>query len=112
MQTAPNDAQKAITSAVALLKQLREQGITEAELGNAKRSLASSYPVDLASPSEVSSIILSNAVYGLSPAELREFPKRIEAVTMPQVQQVIQELIQPDKLVIVTAGPGETAQKN
>ncbi|MBW4602742.1 MAG: insulinase family protein [Calothrix sp. FI2-JRJ7] len=112
MQTAPNDAQKAITSAVALLKQLREQGITDAELNNAKRSLASSYPVDLASPSEVSSIILSNAVYGLSPAELREFPKRIEAVTMPQVQQVIQELIQPDKLVIVTAGPGETAQKN
>lgn len=102
MQTAPSDAQKAITSAVALLKQLREQGITEAELNNAKRSLASSYPVDLASPSEVSSIILSNAVYGLSPAELREFPKRIEAVTMPQVQQVIQELIQPDKLVIVS----------
>ncbi|BAZ17488.1 peptidase M16 domain-containing protein [Calothrix sp. NIES-4071] len=112
MQTAPGDAQKAITSAVALLKQLREQGITEAELNNAKRSLASSYPVDLASPSDVSSIILSNEIYGLSPAELREFPKRIEAVTMPQVQQVIQELIQPDKLVIVTAGPGETAQKN
>jgi zinc protease len=111
MQTAPNDAQRAITSAVALLKQLREQGITVAELNNAKRSLASSYPIDLANPSEVSSIILSNAVYGLSAAEIREFPKRIEAVTMPQVQQVIQELIQPDKLVIVTAGPGETAQK-
>ncbi len=112
MQTAPGDAQKAINSAIALLKQLREQGITEAELNNAKRSIASSYPVDLANPTDVSSIILSNAIYGLSPAELREFPKRIEAVTMPQVQQVIQELIQPDKLVIVTAGPGETAQKN
>jgi zinc protease len=112
MQTAPGDAQKAINSTIALLKQLREQGITEAELNTAKRSLASSYPVELASPSEVSSIILSNAIYGLSSAELRDFPKRIEAVTMPQVQQVIQELIQPDKLVIVTAGPGESAHKN
>jgi zinc protease len=112
MQTAPQDAQKATNSAIALLKQLREQGITEAELNNAKRSITSSYPVDLTSPSDVASIILSNATYGLSAAELREFPKRIDAVTMTQVQQVIKELIQPDKLIIVTAGPGETAQKN
>jgi zinc protease len=112
MQTAPGDSQKAITSAIALLKQVRDQGITEAEFNNAKRSITSSYPVDLASPSDVASIILNNATYGLSPAELRKFPKRIDAVTMTQVQQVIKELIQPDKLVIVTAGPGETAQKN
>lgn len=110
MQTAPGDAQKAITSVVALLKQVRDQGITRVELNNAKRSITSSYPVELAKPGGVVNIILSNAIYGLSTAELREFPKHIDAVTMPQVQQVIQELIQPDKLVIVTAGPGETAQ--
>jgi zinc protease len=106
MQTSPEDAPKAIASAIALLKQLREQGITEAELNNAKRSITSSYPVDLANKSDVASIILSNNIYGLSPAELRNFPKRIDTVTMSQVQQVIRELIQPDKLVIVTAGPG------
>lgn len=109
MQTSPGDANKAISSAIALLKQVREQGVTEAELNSAKRSITNSYPVDLANPSDVSSIILSNAIYGLSPAEIREFPKRVEAVTMTQVQQAIQQLINPDKLVIVTAGPGETA---
>ena len=106
MQTAPSDAQKAITSALALLKQLREQGITEAELNTAKRSITNSYPVELANPSNVASIVLENAVYGLSQAEIREFPKRIQAVTLPQVQQAIQELIHPDKLVITTAGSG------
>ncbi|WP_414581019.1 M16 family metallopeptidase [Scytonema sp. PCC 10023] len=106
MQTAPSDAQKAITSALALLKQLREQGITEAELNTAKRSITNSYPVELANPGSVASIVLENAVYGLSQAEIREFPKRIQAVTLPQVQQVIQELIHPDKLVITTAGSG------
>ncbi|KYC40277.1 peptidase M16 [Scytonema hofmannii PCC 7110] len=106
MQTAPGDTQKAIASAVALLKQLREQGITEAELNAAKRSITNSYPVELANPSNVADVILGNAIYGLSPAEIREYPKRIEAVTIAQVQQVIQELIHPDKLVIVTAGPG------
>ncbi len=106
MQTAPGDAQKAITSTLALLKQLREQGITEAELNTAKRSITNNYPVELANPGNVAGMILENAVYGLSQAEIREFPKRIEAVTPVQVQQTIQELIHPDKLVIVTAGPG------
>jgi len=109
MQTAPTDAQKAIASTLALLKQLREKGITEPELNTAKRSITNSYPVELANPSEVTSIIANNAVLGLSPAEIREFPRRIQAVNMEQIQQVIKDLIQPEKVVIVTAGPGNTA---
>lgn len=105
MQTAPGDTQKAVANTLALLQQVREQGVTQAELDNAKRSIASSYPVDLASPDSVADAILGNSIYGLSPEELREFPKRIEAVTAAEVQQVIQELIQPDRVVIVTAGP-------
>lgn len=104
MQTAPEDAQKAIDSTIALLTQIREDGVSEAELDTAKRSITNSYPVDLANPSDVASTILTNAVCGLSEDELREFPQRIEAVTMAQIQQVIQELIHPDNLVIVTAG--------
>ncbi len=107
MQTAPGDTQKAIASTLALLKQLREQGVTAAELNTAKRSIVNSYPVELANPSDVAGIILNNSVYGLSQAELREFPQRIENVTLADVQQAIQELIQPEKLVIVTAGPSQ-----
>jgi zinc protease len=111
MQTAPGDTQNAIASTLALLKQLREQGVTEAEFNTAKRSLTNSYPVDLANPSNVSSIILDNAVLGLSRSEIRDFPQRIQAVTMAQMQQAIQDLIKPENLVIVTAGPGETLPK-
>ncbi|MGJ5634607.1 M16 family metallopeptidase [Nostoc sp. CALU 1950] len=111
MQTAPLDAQKAIASTLALLKQLREQGVTEAELNTAKRSISNSYPVDLANPSNVSSIILDNAVLGLSRSEIREFPQRIQAVTMADMQQAIEDLIKPENLVIVTAGPGDTVPK-
>jgi zinc protease len=111
MQTAPQDADQAIASTLALLKQLRQQGVTEAELNTAKRSIANSYPVDLANPSNVSSIILDNAVLGLSPAEIREFPQRIQSVTMNDMQQAIQDFIQPENLVIVTAGPGNAVSK-
>ena len=111
MQTAPGDTQKAIASTLALLKQLREQGVTEDEFNTAKRSITNSYPVDLANPSDVSSIILSNAILGLSRAEIREFPQKIQAVTMVQLQQAIKDLIKPENLVIVTAGPGDTVPK-
>ncbi|MCY7284944.1 MAG: insulinase family protein [Cyanobacteria bacterium CAN_BIN43] len=108
MQTSPEDANKAINSTVALLRQFQE-GITPAELEAAKRSLTSSYPVDLSNPSSLVSEIASNATYGLSRDEIQKFPQQIEAVTIAQVQQTIRELIHPDQLVIVTAGPGETA---
>jgi zinc protease len=109
MQTAPDDADKAIASTQVLLQQIHDHGVTEAEFNAAKRSITSSYPVDLANPSSVASAILMNAVYGLSQEEIRQFPERIEAVTLDQVQQVIRDLIHPDNLVIVTAGPGDTA---
>jgi len=105
MQTAPEDAQQAIRSTLALLEQLQQKGITAAELAAAKRSLTNSYPVELASPDALASTILSNEVYGLNAEELRNFPRQIAAVTQTQVQQVAQQLIHPNQIVVVTAGP-------
>jgi zinc protease len=106
MQTAPEDAQKAIDSTIALLKQIRDQGVTQDELETAKRSLTSGYAVELANPSALSAAILDNHVLGLTLEEVRQYPNKINAVTSAQVQQIIQDLIHPDNLVIVTAGPG------
>lgn len=105
MQTAPEDVQPAIASTLRLLEQFRQQGITEAELNNAQRSLTDSYPVELANPEALVTTILNNEVFGLGREELRQFPEKIEAVTLTQVQQAIQQLIHPDNLVVVTAGP-------
>jgi zinc protease len=105
MQTSPEDANKAIDSTVALLRQF-QQGITPAEVETAKRSITSSYPVELSDPGTLVSELASNAAYGLSRDEIQKFPQQIEAVTIAQVQRAIQELIHPDRLVIVTAGPG------
>jgi zinc protease len=111
MQTAPKDVQKAVDSTIALLKLLREKGITDTELETAKRSIQNSYPVELANPSSVADAILGDAVVGLGLDELSQFPVKIGAVTAAQVQQVIQDFIQPDRLVIVTAGPGAESIK-
>jgi zinc protease len=105
MQTAPEDAKKAITSTVKLLEQIRDQGVSAAEVSNAVRSLTSTYPVDLADPGDMASTILYNEVYGLNPTELRQYTAQISAVTLAQVNQAAKELLQPDRLVVVTAGP-------
>jgi len=111
MQTDPADAQRAIASTRNLLQQIHQQGFTSEEVQAAKRSLTSSYTVSLADPDALASTILMNAVYGLNPEELRDFPQKIEAVNLAQVNLAAKELLQPDNLVVVTAGPGSaTAQ--
>ncbi len=105
MQTAPEDAQKATQSTIALLKDLQSKGVTQSEVDNSKRSISSNYNVDLASPDEIAGATLGNAIYGLNPNEISEFPKKIQAVTQAQVNQVAKELISPDRLVVITAGP-------
>jgi zinc protease len=106
MQTAPENTERAIDSTLGILRQLRDQGVTEAEINTAKRSLTSSYSVDLSAPSALVSEILFNDVYGLEREEIRDYPTKLDVVTPEQVQQVLEELIRPDNLVIITAGPG------
>uniref|UniRef100_B8HQG0 Peptidase M16 domain protein n=1 Tax=Cyanothece sp. (strain PCC 7425 / ATCC 29141) TaxID=395961 RepID=B8HQG0_CYAP4 len=105
MQTAPEDTPAAISATLALLEQFCQEGITEAELKTAKRSLIDSYSVELANLDNLSRTLLHQEVYGLPLAEIRTFPDRLAAVSLAEVQSTIRELIHPDRLVIVTAGP-------
>lgn len=105
MQIAPEDASRAIAATRNVLQQIHKQGVTEAEVQAAKRSLTSNYTVSLANPDELASTILMNAVYGLGEAELRSFPQKIQSVTLAQVNLAAKELLQPDNLAVVTAGP-------
>lgn len=105
MQTAPEDSQRAIQATLSLLHQFQHQGITEAELNTARRSLIDTYPVELANLDNLARTLLHNEVYGLEIEEIRCFCDRLAAVTLEQINQTIRDLIHPDKMVIVTAGP-------
>jgi zinc protease len=105
MQTAPEDTQKAVTSILKLLEQLRNQGVSVSEVLAAQRSLTNLYPVQLADPDNLTDVILMNEVLGLNPLEIRQYPDQIQAVTQAQVNQAIKELLHPSQMVVVTAGP-------
>lgn len=109
MQTAPEDATKAIASTISLLVQVGKQGVTASEVRTAQRSLNSGYNVSLANPDSLASRILMNEVYGLPTGELRDFTSKIQAVTPSDVSKAASELLHPDNLVVVTAGPSVSA---
>src|SRR5919202_7115735 len=109
MQTAPEDARKAIASTIALLQQIQQKGVTSSEVAAAKRSITSEYPVGLAEPDSLAQTILNNEVYDLGSSELRNFVSKIEAVTLKKVNQAAKELLHPENLVVVTAGPPVSA---
>ncbi|MEH2257668.1 M16 family metallopeptidase [Nostoc sp.] len=112
MQTSPEDSSKAIASTRQMLQQIHQQGVTALEVETAKRTLISNYNVSLANPEELTDRILMNEVYGLDKVELHSFTDKIQKVTLTQVNQAAHELLHPDQIVVVTAGPSVLAEKS
>ncbi|MEH1837122.1 MAG: pitrilysin family protein [Nostoc sp.] len=112
MQTSPEDNTKAIASTRQILQQIHQQGVTALEVQTAKRTLISNYNVSLANPEELTNRILMNEVYRLDKVELHSFTDKIQKVTLDQVNQAARELLHPDKIVVVTAGPSVLAEKS
>ncbi len=110
MQTSPQDTAKAIASTRQLLQDIHKLGVTEQEVESAKRTVVSNYIVSLANPEELVHQILMNQVYGLDVEELRNFTEKINQVGLSQVNQAARELLHPDKIVVVTAGPAVATQ--
>ncbi|BDI15354.1 peptidase M16 [Nostoc cf. commune SO-36] len=112
MQTSPEDSRKAIASTREILQQIHQQGVTALEVETAKRTLISSYNVSLANPEELTDRILMNEVYGLDKGELHSLTDKIQKVTLDQVNQAARELLHPDQIVVVTAGPSVLAGRS
>ncbi|MBF2067968.1 MAG: insulinase family protein [Calothrix sp. C42_A2020_038] len=111
MQTSPEDTAKAIASTRKLIQDIHQFGVTEREVESAKRTAVSNYIVSLANPEELAHQILMNQVYGLDVEELRGFVDHLNQVSLSEVNQAARELLHPDKIVVVTAGPAVVADQ-
>lgn len=105
MQTNPKDTEKAIAETLLILRQVRDQGISQVELDAAKNSLLNSFPVQLADPDSVAGAVLSDQLYGFEMGDFYKFPQKIKAVNLADVNRAAQELLHPDNLLVVTATP-------
>ena len=105
LQTNPKDTAQAVAATLALVRDVRDKGLTESEVNTAKLGLVSSYTVGLADPQALAETFTDLASNGLGLNELTDYQAKINAVTLESVNKAAKELLDPENIVVVTAGP-------
>lgn len=99
---------------LALVKQLLgdylRDGPTQQELDDAKRELAGSFPLSTASNAAIVGQLASMGFYDLPLSYLDDFMRDVQNLTTEQVKAAMAKHLDPEALVVVTAGP-TVAQK-
>ncbi len=96
--------EQGIASAKRQLVLWRDQGVTAEELARSKSRTAGSYKVGLATTSGLAGTILLILNAGMPLEFVDEYPKRIDALTLEQVNGAIRKHIDPERMVLVEAG--------
>jgi zinc protease len=106
MQTKNASVDDAVTRARQQVERLREGGVTEDELQEAKRYLTGSYPLRLDSNNKIADFIAQTWFYGLGRDYADVYIARVNAVTGEDVARVAREYLHPERFieVVVTAG--------
>lgn len=105
LRTTPEKVEAARRAVVEILEEIGRDGVTEAELRKAQRSLATSYVFHLQT-FEAKAADLASALTGTGdPAFSRQYLKNIERVTQAQVQAAAQQLLDPSRMTTVIIQP-------
>ena len=98
------DIEKALSLTKELWAEMADQGITAAELSDAKTYLNGAFPIQQDSSSKLASLMLSTLLYELPVTYLEDRAKLIDAVTLEDANRVAKKLLSADDLVIAIAG--------
>lgn len=88
----------------AEIARLREEGVTEAELTDAKTYLNGSFPLSLTNSAAIARILATMQREGLGQDYLQRRPEFINAVTREDVQRVARRLLDPEQMFVVVVG--------
>ena len=105
----PNNIEKAINSALNVLRDYVENGIRADELADEKSSAIGSFKVSLATNAGLASATWNAEFYDLGMDFIDRYPQIIQAVTIEEVNAAIRKYFRPDHLTVVLAGDVEAA---
>ena len=88
-----------------LLRDYITNGPTEAELADAKRESLGSFPLSAASNSAIVGQLAAIGFYDMPLTWMSDFMQDIQKLSVADIHQAFQRHLNPDQLVIVTAGP-------
>lgn len=100
----PNAVDRALDVTQQVLDDWYENGVTAAELEDAQTSLSGLFQVGLATNSGLASVLTQYETLGLGANYVPEHIRRINAVTVDEVNAAIKKYFAPGKLLTVAAG--------
>ena len=103
-QTRSEKTAEAIALIISIIKDIRENPVTEEELNRTKDSLINSFVFGFESSSQIAFQQMMLSYRGFAPDFLETFTANIAKVTAEDVQAVAQKYLHPDALTIVTVG--------
>ncbi|MDT4969382.1 MAG: zinc protease [Acidobacteriota bacterium] len=105
----PNNVEKAIDSALKVLRDYVQHGIRSDELEDEKSSAIGSFKVGLATNSGLAQAMWNAEFYKLGADYIDRYPQIIQAVTVDEVNAATRKYFRPDQLTVVIAGDIEPA---
>lgn len=101
---APQLLEQGIESTARELKRWVDEGITQDELDKAKERLSGQFKVQLSTTNGMASQLLNIAERGYDVRYIDEYPNKLRAVTLDEVNNMIKKYIDPEKVAMVIAG--------
>ena len=101
----PAHVEQAIESMMTEFARLSAQPVSADELADSKAYLTGVLPLTLETNEGIAATLLNMEWYGLGLDYLLRYPALIERVTVEDVQRVAQTYLQPERCVVVVAGP-------
>ncbi|MBV9209878.1 MAG: insulinase family protein, partial [Acidobacteria bacterium] len=105
----PFNVERAINSALEVLRDYVAQGIRADELADQKSAAIGSFKVSLATNRGLARALWNAEFYNLGANYLDRFPQIIQHVTLEEVNAAIRKYFRPDHLTIVIAGDYQAA---
>jgi predicted Zn-dependent peptidase len=103
--TKTETSEKAIDTALALLKKFNEKGINEDQLKSAKAYIKGEYPPRMLQTSgQFAGILTDMELYGLSKGEVDDFFSGIDSVSVEQANEAARKYYSPASLTYVVLG--------
>ena len=107
MQTSNKNTKEAMEVLKETLKTFIDKGPTKKELLHSKKNITGGFPLRIDSNSDISNYLAVIGFYNLPLSYLKDFNKKVEAVTLAQIKETVKRRIDPEKMLTVTVGTKE-----
>lgn len=104
LQTKNETAKEAIKESLRQLQMMREKGVTEKELRNAKDYLVGSFPLKFTTNSKIAGYLTYMEIYNLGLDYLDKFPRLIESLTVEDINRAAKTYLDPENYLLVVVG--------